>query len=208
MTYQSFSGDIRGSSNSSTKFQGLKLDHDLIKNKTCLDLGCNEGYFCFKLVEHGAKEVIGVDMNLTTINKANTRLKKSNTTSNISFKQVNWSEIDKVFETSKFDLILHLSAFHYATQPNNFNQDGTNKLLNKIKDLLVEGGCLIWEGGRIDTNSKGWIKINRGHDIVYHATKTALEELFTKTFTKFVCVGPSVSQQGDPVPRFVYHCFK
>ena len=212
MNYQSFGTTIINS-NSNGKYQSLLLTEEMVKDKTCLDIGCNEGYFCFKLSELGAKEVIGIDKSLNFINQANVRLKawKNTRETNIIFQQEDWSSLDTVLGSKKFDLILILSAFHYATDSSYFNPDGTNKLLNTIKDLLNDGGCLVWEGGRIDKAPKtgsGWIHVNRVVGAVYHPTKLALEELFAKTFKRFVCVGPSVLQKGDPIPRFVYHCFK
>ena len=51
--YQSFDflGDIKKGSDSSKKFELSKLlEYDLL-GKSCLDVGCNAGYFLFQLLE-------------------------------------------------------------------------------------------------------------------------------------------------------------
>src|SRR5687768_9381221 len=71
MAYQSHA-DKPGVSKSDEKLAALHMPASLI-GKRVLDLGCNEGFFCFDAKRRGAARVVGVDRNEGFINTANER---------------------------------------------------------------------------------------------------------------------------------------
>lgn len=192
MPYQSFNVD--GDSNSSLKYSSLKLDSINIKGKTCLDIGCNEGYFCHKMIECGATSCVGIDSHKETIEKANSRIKTNNY--NIQYLHLN---IDDYSTNNKYDIVLISSALHYMNASN---------IIPKIASILNKDGIFVFEGGILmDRNDNEWVKIKRARDIVTHPTRNAFETLVKQYFKKVVLIGPSVFQQGDPINRYVYHCY-
>src|SRR5690242_381830 len=58
--YQSFPGE-EGDSQSEMKFHCL--NYSSFDGKSVLDVGCNEGFFCFKAAAGGATKVVGIDQN-------------------------------------------------------------------------------------------------------------------------------------------------
>jgi ribosomal protein L11 methylase PrmA len=192
MPYQSF--DIVGDSNSALKYKSLNLDNILIMGKSCIDIGCNEGYFCHKMIELGASNCVGLDNNKSTIDKANERIKINKY--NIKYLHVN---IDDYSTSDKYDIVLVSSALHYMD---------ASKIIPKIAGLLNNDGVFIFEGGVLmDRIDNEWVKIKRSRDIVVHPTREAFEILTSKFFKRVSLIGPSVFQPGDPINRYVYHCY-
>lgn len=204
MPYQTFEIGA-GDSDSHKKMAALGLDKDIIKDKKCIDIGCNEGYFCFELANLGANKVLGIDVSTFWIDQAKKRL-DTMSSDIVQFQVCDWQNITNTL-TEKFDIVLLLSSFHYATSPEWFNEDGTNKLLNNIKQLMKKNSIFIWEGGVIGSDSLEWVRVRRAIDSVYHPTRGSLELLFSQTFKSFKYIGLSVNQRGDPIPRYVYHCY-
>ena len=183
MSYQTFA-DSKGSSHSENKFQKIRLGD--LKGKTVLDLGCNEGYFCQKAIEAGAKKVVGIDQSQHFIDKAKKRF------SNIDFRCQGWD----VLPEGKFDVIIFLSAIHY--EHDQFD------LLKRIKQALKPDGKLILECGVIDGEDAKWARVHRKVGSVLYPTRKMLLEYLLKDFA-VRDFGESVMQPGDPVSRYVFH---
>lgn len=75
--------------------------------KRVLDLGCGYGWHCRYAIEHGAKEVIGIDISEKMIAIA----KEKNQADNIRYQCC--SIEDFVFENQSFDVVISSLAFHY-----------------------------------------------------------------------------------------------
>lgn len=204
MTYQRF-GKEKSSSDSHSKFQSLKLTTDMIANKNVLDIGCNEGYFTFKMAEMGAKNVIGIDKTNKWIELAN----KRNTFKNVLFINTDLQYLNTL-ESHSIDIVLTLSSMHYMCDPHMRDQNDVPLLLIQISRILSNGGIWIFEGGVVENNTENeFIALHRRiGDIVYHPTKTKIQDIIIKTFGSYKYIGPSVNQPGDPVPRFVYYGVK
>lgn len=203
-SYQSFPGQ-HGISKSPEKWKALRAKN-LFRDKRVLDVGCNEGYFCIKASKHGAKLVVGIDKDPRMIEKARARLQPDQK-EKITYQCRDWNTLRNEKDFS-YDVILLLSAFHYATTPSYFNPDGSNKLMNEIARILAPGGVLILECGVIERDTAEWILIKRAEDEVYHGTRPAIENLLKPLFSKVISIGQSVDQAGDPVNRYVFHCYK
>jgi len=200
MSYQRFENE-KSSSNSHKKFESLQLDPNAIKNKTAMDIGCNEGYFCFKLAEAGAKSVTGIDNKDKWIKLAN----KRNSYKNVQFIQGDINYI-RTLQNESFDLVLLLSAMHYMCDPNDRDEDDVPMIINEIVRILKPGGVFIFEGGVYKQDiQESYLKLKRSiGDTVYHITEKHLTSSIANKFSHFSLVGNSVKQGGDPIDRFVY----
>ena len=99
----------------------------------------------------------------------------------------------------KFDVILFLSAIHYEARQ--------RALLEKLANYLTPTGVLIIECGIAKTEGKAWEAVRRADGVVrrYPSVPMFYQELLKPYSPRLV--GPSVMQQGDPVPRHVFHCY-
>src|SRR4051794_19520070 len=118
--YQSFK-DSPGNSRSEEKLERIKLPADL-NGKSVLDLGCNEGYFCFEAKQRGASYVLGLDYDEKLLTSAREMALELNL--EVEFQLAN---LHKLSLSRKFDFIIFLSALHYIDQP--------AQLLSRIRDL-------------------------------------------------------------------------
>jgi len=85
-SYQSFSENALGDSRSHEKLPKLGLPDDL-KGKNVIDLGCNEGFFCYECEKRGAK-VTGVERDSYWYDLALERKKKLS--SSVNFVNIDW----------------------------------------------------------------------------------------------------------------------
>lgn len=184
MPYQSFN-DAEGDSRSHTKLRALHLPSDLT-GLSVLDLGCNEGFFCIEARRRGASRVVGIDADQKAIQAACHRAP------DIEFLCQSWEELPN----EKFDIIIMLSALHYASRP--------VVLLDSIASHLTADGLFILECGVVRTPERSTVWTQRGM-VVYHPTWNLLFDEYLRSFGAKL-VDKSVNQSGDPVPRYVFHC--
>lgn len=173
-----------GASDSLGKLRAIKLPEDL-SGKSFLDIGCNEGFFCFEAKRRGAIRVVGIDRNADFIARARER------DPDIDFRHQSWDELPD----ERFDVIIMLSALHYEARPREF--------LRRVRDHLTDDGLLILEVGvaREPGVSRVW---TQRKSVVFHPTWNMLYR-YLEPYA-FRVVGRSVDQPGDPVPRWVVHC--
>jgi len=202
MPYQTFEDQI-GDSNSPMKFRRMNFNDDMVRDKTIIDFGCNEGYFCFELQKMGAGMIIGIDKNQGFIDLAN----KRNNSSNIEFICGNIDVLNNMKDES-INIIIIASALHYMSDPGQRNDKDIPIIFEEIHRLLKPNGMFVFEGGVKKCNSNEFIELKRSRDKVYHPTNIKIEKIFKKMFNDCKYVGPSVNQNGDIIPRHVYHCTK
>ena len=193
--YQTFNG-VKGDSDSQAKLEKLCLPEDLT-GKRVLDLGCNEGFFCFEAEKRGA-EVVGLDIDLKSIEYANS-LKTPD--SKITFILDSWNNINKLED--KYDFILWLSALHYARDKQ------LALLLCIVNKYLTKDGVLILECGVSEKNPDEFYvekyaraECEVGNEPHYPNMKTLLRYLCRYDVK---VIGESVNQGGDKIPRYVFH---
>ena len=183
--YQTFS-DQQGDSDSKAKLQALRLPQSF-SGKEVLDLGCNEGFFCMESLQRGATRVVGIDSNESVIRLARQRDEKS------EYRVSTWWDLPD----GSFDFIFFLSAIHYETRQ--------KELLERIAAKLKPGGSLVLECGVGKGAGKSWSVVKRHDGFLRYPTWDLLREELLAPFA-VTTMGPSVTQPGDPVPRFVFHC--
>jgi len=192
-----FLEDSAKDSNTSKKYELSKLDLFDIKDKKILDIGCNVGYFLFKLLDKDPKELIGIDYSQFFIDLAvglNEEYFKSNKIKFISKNIFN-------FETEiKFDLIICFSTFHYFV-------DTQLNFLSKIYNLLEHQGKFLLEVETFPENDKSFIlkSVRPAHPnlILDYPNHKQLEFWFKDKF-KIEDKYNSVFQVGSLFPRYFY----
>lgn len=183
MGYQSFPW-AEGDSNSMEKLESLHLP--TLAGKRVLDIGCNEGFFCGWAKFNGATYVWGIDTRATFLETAEILFP------DCDFQCQSWDDLDD----SSYDVILFLSAIHYAK-----DQEAT---IHFLMDHLEAGGCLVLELGIAPGLADQFIEVHRlAGDVCLYPTVAKMHSMLSRY--SYTYVGPSVNQEGDQIPRHVYH---
>lgn len=180
--YQSFP-DARGDSRSLEKLKRLRLP--VLKGRSFMDVGCNEGFFCGFAHFAGASRVLGLDRSSKVIERARARFP------DCEFRCQGWD----VLPDEHFDVILLASALHYA--------DDQSALLHTLVDQLTPDGVLVLELGLVPSPKSEWVNVTRGIDQRWFPSLGKLRETLAPHVLKSMAL--SVPQAGDPVPRYVLH---
>lgn len=104
-----------------------------VTNLSILDLGCGTGKHDRKLIEMGAKKIVGIDLSNNMINEA----VKNTNSDKIEYKVMSMQNIDELDE--KFDLVVSSLAIHYI--------EDYDSLCKKVYYVLVDGGRFIFSYG-------------------------------------------------------------
>ena len=197
-SYQSF-GDTKGASNSAAKLKALQLNRlpnrssdpqNPLNGLAVLDLGCNEGFFVGEALRQGARRAVGIDAEKSFIERAQQRFPEG------EFINASWWHLPD----EKFDVILFLSAIHYEPQQ--------RQLLDQLAAHLTPTGVLVLECGVGPGNFSGdrmWHAVERWDGVRrYPSFELLTSDLLDAYAPRWV--GPSVRQEGDPIPRQVFHC--
>jgi len=100
-----------------------------ITGKRVLDLGCGNGELSVFCLEHGASQVVGIDISQNMINLA-----KKNTNPKLTFLKLPMEELSTL--QGRFDVIVSSLAFHYIKD--------FEKLIEDIRRHLTDNGILIF----------------------------------------------------------------
>lgn len=99
-------------------------------NKRVLDLGCGFGWHCKYAVEHGADEVIGIDLSQRMLDNA----EKIN--SDKSIKYINSSIEEFKYQKNNFDIVISSLALHYV--------EDFAKVCQNVYAMLKDNGDFIF----------------------------------------------------------------
>lgn len=180
--YQSFP-DAAGDSLTLDKLKALRLPE--MAGKSFLDVGCNEGFFCGFARFQGATKSVGIDRSTEFIARARERFPVC------EFHLREWNDLPQ----DTFDVILLASALHYAEdQP---------ALIRALVERLSPDGTLVLELGIASSRKAEWTRVDRGIDERLFPSMPMVRKILADFAWKWM--GPSVAQQGDPVPRHVIH---
>ncbi len=183
--YQSFPS-APGGSRSSDKLFALRMPP--LTNKSFLDVGCNEGFFCGYAEFAGASRIVGIDRVEASIRAAKRRFPRC------EFLAQSWDELPP----GPFDVILLASALHYAEdQPD---------LIRRLLAHLSPTGKLVLELGVAAHGTGDWVTVRRGDSDKQYPTWDGVTRMLEGWAWRRI--GPSVKQAGDPVPRYVVHVIR
>jgi len=180
--YQTFP-NATGSSKSVEKLRALRLPP--LADKSFLDVGCNEGFFCGFAQHEGASHVVGIDKHQASVDQASNRFP------DITFRSQTW---DDPIE-GQFDVILLASALHYASDQ--------SALIHKLVSHLTPTGTLVLELGLAPNAGNQWVTVKRSIDERQFPSRAKLTEILDPFAWKLM--GNSIEQAGDPIPRVVVH---
>lgn len=188
-SYQSFSGEA-AASNSAAKLKALYLPADM-KGKSVLDIGCNEGFFLFEAARRGATRLMGIDHSERFVTAAKERAAALDI-------PAQFERMDAYDAPAEgWDYILVLSVLHYFDDPMRF--------FDHMRDVLAPDGLLIFEGGIVDKPGRTMQRALRSIDDRFFPTARLMTDVWLRDWS-VKRMGPSVNQNGDPVPRHVLHC--
>lgn len=175
------------------------------RGKTVLDLGCGYGWHCIYAAEHGAKQVIGIDISDRMLAVAQEKT---------HFEQVEYrctAIEDAQFEESSFDVVLSSLALHYiesfdmvAKQVSHFLKPGGTFLFSCEHPVFTAEGSQQWV-----TNPDGSIAHFPVDNYYYEGKRTAnfLGESVTKyhrTLTTYLMGllnnGFEITAVAEPMP--------
>lgn len=100
-----------------------------VKNKLVLDVACGSGYGSYYLLEKGAKQVVGIDIDQKTIEYAKKRYKKKN----LIF--IKGSAENLPLQEKAFDLVVSLETIEHLKNQHLF--------LKEIKRVLRKDGLFV-----------------------------------------------------------------
>lgn len=197
--YQIFQKGQIGDSPSREKIKKIGIPENL-NGKYVLDIGSNEGFYCFECEKKQAR-VVGIEFNKVWYDLALERKKEFS--SSVDFFHMNWNDIHEL--NYRFDLVLFLAAFHYLP-------DNQLEMLKKICEKMNSGGLLILELGLSSKNEGTFLieTIKRpGGDICQYPNKFSIQKLLKDAgFSASKFFGKSFDIKGDPVPRYIIHAKK
>lgn len=182
MPYQSFPW-AQGDSVSAAKL--IALDLPKLHGKDFLNVGCNAGFFCGFADWQGANRVVGVDRDAGFLETARELFPRC------EFICQDWNNLG----AEKFDVIIFLSAIHYAPDQ--------QAMLDLLMDRLKPGGLLVLEIGIAPGPENRFVEVKRSIDSRFFPTQKKLEAMCEKYVCKYIA--QSVSQEGDPIPRHIFH---
>jgi len=194
--YQIFSEKGIGDSKSYEKLQKLGIPEKLA-GKNVLDLGCNEGFYCFECERRGAK-CVGIEKDPYWYNEAIKNRDKFS--SFVNFINYSWDSLPSL--DYKFDLVLFLAAFHYI-------KDNQLEVLTNIFNRLNENGTLILEIGLLDKEDGKFLIENvkrPAGDVCKFTNKFTIKKLLKDAgFQNVEFYGKGWDIRGDNIPRYVIH---
>lgn len=183
--YQTFD-DAKGHSDSAAKLAGLRLPENF-RGKSLLDIACNEGFFCQEAWRRGAGRVVGIDKHGGFVERARRRDPRT------EYHVMDWTRLPELDET--FDIVLLLSALHYAEDP--------SAVLQLALDRVQPEGMLVLECGVAPGSKPEWVTVTRPRgDVVRHGTRSMMLSAVPGAVVRML--GGSVEQPGDPIPRGVF----
>jgi len=116
---------------------------------SCLDIGCNEGYFTFKFAERGGF-CVGLDAGRNEIMIADA-IKQLNSVNNIVFSNSDVT-LESLKGLPKFSLVIFLSVFHHIVRHNGLEY--AKQYMNEISN--INSKYLVFETGQPDEVTMSW----------------------------------------------------
>ena len=128
-----------------------------LREKSCLDLGCNDGFWSFRLARFGLKSVTGIDVSEDNINKANF-LKHVYDFSSFQFKRQDIFKFLYDNKSKSYDIVLLLSIIYHLPEETNWN-----KFFGALSRINNE--CMIIDS-RWFEDDEYWYDKTSGHAVM------------------------------------------
>lgn len=105
------------------------------ENKTACCIGCFIGYFCFRIEEKGAKEIIGYDKNLPALSGARKIGESTSSKCNFEIKDIGKNKLGR-----RLDIVLALNVLHHIRK-----DYGNSSYVAGIEDIFESCCEVIFE---------------------------------------------------------------
>jgi SAM-dependent methyltransferase len=116
---------------------------------SCMDIGCNQGYFVIRMAERGGF-CLGIDYgrNEIMVAQATAKLAEVN---NVAFAQL---DVDEAMAKAlpKVDVVICMSVFHHWVR--RFGEDGARKIMDAVASRA--GRYLVFETGQPEETGVAW----------------------------------------------------
>ncbi len=117
------------------KWERLRKEIQPLKNRVVLDIGCGNGYHCWRMLGEGAKRVIGIDPTLLSVMQFHAVKKLAGNNLPIDLLPLGIEALPAKLET--FDSVFSMGVFYHRRSPIDH--------LYELADCLRPGGELILE---------------------------------------------------------------
>jgi tRNA (mo5U34)-methyltransferase len=198
--YQTFDflGEELKASNSAEKYDLSRLTTFNLEGKNILDVGCNAGYFMFKLLGKNPKSIFGIDVHRPFIEIARRINEECFQSNKLDFHVADFFKYK--FPLGKmFDFIFCFSTFHYFYENQQLFIDKSYELLNKDGILLLE-----IEESPDQGEAKIFSPPRPADGKCYFYPNQAMVKQWTKGIFKIVDKYVSVKQNGAVYDRQFY----
>ena len=116
----------------------------LVNNSTVLDIGSNQGFFCFQSIVHGAKKVVGIEKTKEDYQTAvdiNNKIFKFDEIEFIHGDAVEYINNYNTGDKGRFDVVIMNSVLHQLYP--NFEGEEMNKFMKKVSQMTKF--CMVFE---------------------------------------------------------------
>jgi len=143
--YQLFDIHIDTEWRSDWKWDRIKSHISPLKGKTILDVGCGNGYHCWRMLGEGAQFVLGVDPSQKFLAQF-AIMQKYIQTNNCHLLPLGIEDMPNETKNCGFDSVFCMGVLYHRKSP--------VEMLFQLKDLLLKGGELILETLVIEGNDQ------------------------------------------------------
>lgn len=102
-----------------------------MEGRRVLDIGCNQGFFTFQALTHGAKEIVALEYEAKHLDFAKQLNKTAFQSGQIQFIHGDANQYTENYKGKKFDVVIMLSVLHQMYP----NLKGADKFLNRIAGM-------------------------------------------------------------------------
>ncbi|WP_131537941.1 class I SAM-dependent methyltransferase [Pedobacter nototheniae] len=189
--YNQMSRSVKGLSGAGEWHELKKMLPDF-KNKKVLDLGCGFGWHCKYAANHGASQILGIDLSENMLKKA---MQVSNAPS------INYQCIaieDYTFPAETFDVVISSLAFHYLKSFDDISL--------KIYKSLVANGTFIFSVEHPIFTASGkqdWYYDDNGNILHW-----AVDRYFTEGIRKTSFLGEEVIKYHRTLTTYIASLLK
>lgn len=189
--YNQMSRSVKGLSGAGEWHELKKMLPDF-KNKKVLDLGCGFGWHCKYAANHGASQILGIDLSENMLKKA---MQVSNAP-NINYQCI--AIEDYTFPAETFDVVISSLAFHYLKSFDDISL--------KIYKSLVANGTFIFSVEHPIFTASGkqdWYYDDNGNILHW-----AVDRYFTEGIRKTSFLGEEVIKYHRTLTTYITSLLK
>lgn len=189
--YNQMSRSVKGLSGAG-EWHVLKKMLPDFKNKKVLDLSCGFGWHCKYAADHGASQILGIDLSENMLKKAS----EVSNAPNINYQCM--AIEDYTFPANTFDIVISSLAFHYLKS--------FDDICLKINQSLVSRGKFIFSVEHPIFTASG--KQDWQYDENGNILHWAVDQYFTEDIRKTSFLGEEVTKYHRTLTTYINDLLK